>query len=210
MCGGGVWLSASKCFHDEYTKAPSTVRRLSGSLLNEYLNPERYACKTECLTFEYWYNKAWEMISLIFNIIEPRHKVSNNVVCATSKRSDQPAHTRSLIRAFVRRLNILWQLSYWLNIILGFYTWKEAAQVHLSLHLSKYHIVGNHMSRLNYYYTRNYLGILVKCPFWCNICSYVREENLRVLTSKSARKIWNTCWHAQYASSGIGISTDRN
>ena len=40
-------------------------------------------------------------------IIEPRHEMSNNVVCATSKGSDQPVHTRSLIRAFARRLNIL-------------------------------------------------------------------------------------------------------
>ena len=38
---------------------------------------------------------------------EPQHEVSNNVVCATSKGSDQPAHTRSLIRAFARRLNNL-------------------------------------------------------------------------------------------------------
>ena len=33
--------------------------------------------------------------------------ISNNVVCATSKASDQSAHTRSLIRAFAGRLNIL-------------------------------------------------------------------------------------------------------
>ena len=38
---------------------------------------------------------------------EPRHEISNNVVCATSKDLDQPAHTRSLIRAFSSRLNIL-------------------------------------------------------------------------------------------------------
>ena len=38
---------------------------------------------------------------------EPRHEISNNVVCATSKDSDQPAHTHSLIRAFASRLNIL-------------------------------------------------------------------------------------------------------
>ena len=38
---------------------------------------------------------------------DPRHEISNNVVCATSKASDQPAHTRSLIRAFASRLNIL-------------------------------------------------------------------------------------------------------
>ena len=33
-------------------------------------------------------------------IYEPRHEITNNVVCATSKASDQPAHTGSLIRAF--------------------------------------------------------------------------------------------------------------
>ena len=37
---------------------------------------------------------------------EPVHEISNNVVCATSKGSDQPAHTRSEIRAFVRHLNM--------------------------------------------------------------------------------------------------------
>ena len=40
-------------------------------------------------------------------VIEPMHEIFNNVVCATSKALDQPAHTRSLIRAFARRLNIL-------------------------------------------------------------------------------------------------------
>ena len=40
---------------------------------------------------------------------KPRLEISNNVVCATSKDSDQPAHTRSLIRAFATcsRSNIL-------------------------------------------------------------------------------------------------------
>ena len=41
------------------------------------------------------------------NIIEPWHGISNNVICATSKASDQPAHTRSLIRAFACRLSML-------------------------------------------------------------------------------------------------------
>ena len=35
---------------------------------------------------------------------EPVHEISNNMVCATNKASDQPAHTRSLIRAFASRL----------------------------------------------------------------------------------------------------------
>ena len=52
-------------------------------------------------------------------IYEPRHEISNNVVCATSKSSDQPAHMRSLIRAFAGCLIILWVFSYWLNILKG-------------------------------------------------------------------------------------------
>ena len=55
------------------------------------------------------------------SVNEPRHEISNNVVCATSKASDQPAHTRSLIRAFASRLNILLLLGYWLNRIWKFY-----------------------------------------------------------------------------------------
>ena len=43
---------------------------------------------------------------LSINIL-PQHGISNNVVCATSKASDQPAHTCRLIRAFASRLNIL-------------------------------------------------------------------------------------------------------
>ena len=46
-------------------------------------------------------------LSSMLNINEPKHEISNNVVCATSKGSDQPAHTRSLISPFARRLNIL-------------------------------------------------------------------------------------------------------
>ena len=40
-------------------------------------------------------------------IYEPVHEISNNVVCATSKASDQLAHTRSLMRGFANRLSIL-------------------------------------------------------------------------------------------------------
>ena len=48
---------------------------------------------------------GFDLISPI--IIEPVHEISNNVVCATTKASDQPAHTRSLIKAFASRLSIL-------------------------------------------------------------------------------------------------------
>ena len=41
---------------------------------------------------------------------EPVHEISNNVVCTTSKASDQPAHTRSLIRAFASRLSMIVKL----------------------------------------------------------------------------------------------------
>ena len=35
---------------------------------------------------------------------EPQHGISNNVVCATSKASDQSVHKHSLIRALASRL----------------------------------------------------------------------------------------------------------
>ena len=78
-------------------------------------------------------------------LFEPWHVISNNVVCATIKASDQPVHTRSLIRAFASGLNILWVLSYWLSIVWSFSAKIEAAQARLRLHLSKCHIVGNHV-----------------------------------------------------------------
>ena len=48
---------------------------------------------------------AWANINI--NIFEPGHVISKNVVCATSKASDQPVQTRSLIRVFARRMIIL-------------------------------------------------------------------------------------------------------
>ena len=51
------------------------------------------------------YFQLIRLLALIKN--EPWHEISNSVVCAASKASCQPAHTRSLIRAFACRLNIL-------------------------------------------------------------------------------------------------------
>ena len=68
--------------------------------------------KWECPKSSFWICSSF--VTLWY---EPVHEISNNVVCATSKASDQPAHTRSLIRAFASRLSILWLLSYWLNTI---------------------------------------------------------------------------------------------
>ena len=41
-----------------------------------------------------------KIVLLSIHQYEPRHLISNNVVCAISKASDQPVHTLSLIRAF--------------------------------------------------------------------------------------------------------------
>ena len=66
-----------------------------------------------------WNHKQIQIFSQIASkyIIELRHESSYNVVCATSKCSDQPAHTLRLIRAFACRLDIRWMLSYWPNNI---------------------------------------------------------------------------------------------
>ena len=55
----------------------------------------------------FWRILPFSFFSPALNIYEPRHEISNNVVCATSKGSDQPAHTGSLVRAFASRLDIL-------------------------------------------------------------------------------------------------------
>ena len=47
------------------------------------------------------------IVTDLVSLNEPRHEISNNVVCVTSKAADQPAHTLLLIRAFASRLNIL-------------------------------------------------------------------------------------------------------
>ena len=44
---------------------------------------------------------------VLLQTYEPVHEISNNVICATSKASDQPAQTGRLIRAFASHLSIL-------------------------------------------------------------------------------------------------------
>ena len=41
----------------------------------------------------------------------PKYEISNNVVCASTKGLDQPAHMRSLIRAFASRLKTIDRLA---------------------------------------------------------------------------------------------------
>ena len=50
------------------------------------------------------FNTSFLKIYIKFKI-EPVHEISSNMVCATSKASDQPAHMRRLIRAFASRLS---------------------------------------------------------------------------------------------------------
>ena len=64
--------------------------------------------------------RLWLSYESLLLIYEPRHEISNNLVCATSKDSDKPVHTRRLIRTFASCLNVLWVLSYWQNKIWGF------------------------------------------------------------------------------------------
>ena len=89
------------------------------SIENTHRNSELESKTLKYTSLSYYV--MWSHDMLLNNTInEPVHEISNNVVCATSKASDQPAHTRSLIRAFASRLSILRLLSYWLNTILTF------------------------------------------------------------------------------------------
>ena len=86
-----------------------------------------------------------ETISFLF---EPVHEISNNVVCATSKASDQPAHTRSLIRAFASHLNNSMIVKLLTEHHLECLSLKGGCRGLSESTLVKSHIVGNHMPRL--------------------------------------------------------------
>ena len=79
------------------------------------------------------------------------HEISNNVVRATGKGSDQPAHRRSLISlcsSLEFSMSVKLLTKHLLEVLsLNVYA-NEAAEARLSLHLSKCNIVGNHMSWL--------------------------------------------------------------
>ena len=108
-------------------------------------------------------------------IYEPRREISNNVVCATSKASDQPAHTRSLIRAFASRMNILWALSYWPNIF-ELLNLKGGCTGSSESTLVKMPHSVNHMSRLNYCFL--VIVILRVLPI---IAEYFRTERSKIM-----------------------------
>ena len=61
------------------------------------------------LTYQIYFSYFVEgqLVTISAKSFKPVHEISNNVVCATSKASDQPAHTHSLTRAFASRLSIL-------------------------------------------------------------------------------------------------------
>ena len=95
---------------------------------------------------------AWFFSFINNNIIEPRHEISNNVVCATSKGSDQPA--RSLIRTSA----VAWiSYVYWatdrtsfgffklnrrLHRLVWVYSWQNAALLEITC-CGSYLSIGN-------------------------------------------------------------------
>ena len=65
------------------------------------VGPQVFPTLVTALPLQYKYkalHRQWR------TYLSPGHLISNNQVYTTSKGSDQPAHTRSLIRAFASRL----------------------------------------------------------------------------------------------------------
>ena len=83
------------------------VKNIQVNLLQEPsagLGPEKASLTSELIEHSV---KIDTHSATIQNSFEPQHEISKNVVCASSKASDQPAQTHRLIRAFASRLNIL-------------------------------------------------------------------------------------------------------
>ena len=110
---------------------------------------------------------------------EPVHEIYNNVVCATSKASNQTAHMRSLIRAFASHLNNVWVLIYWLNIILSFQVKRRLqrlVQVYTKS-LVKCQIAGNLKFNDNFYSLRHHFSWKTYARKWVVILK-VTESRL--------------------------------
>ena len=75
---------------------------------------------------------------------EPRHELSNNVVCATSKAYAQSDQSLCLSLEYSMTPRLLTEQH------LEFLSLKGGCKARMRLHMSKCHIVGNNMSRLNY------------------------------------------------------------
>ena len=76
------------------------------------------------------------------NIIELRHEISNNVVCATSKASYQPAHAQS-----DQSLCLPLEYSMNVNLLMEHHLQFLSRRLHrlVLVYTCKHHIVGNHM-----------------------------------------------------------------
>ena len=109
-----------------------------------------------------WQRVKVEKLFLTFasKPFEPVHEISSNVVCATSKASDQPAHTHSLIRAFACCLSMIVKLltehhleflslkggcrgSSESTIVKMSNCWKSRAAAQFSLFISECHKAGS-------------------------------------------------------------------
>ena len=96
----GVWSLGTKC-HTMYVRETSQFDQYNTRTGKTF---GAVACMS---FFKCFFQKHAYFMTSFYMYNKPVHEISNNVVCATSKGSDQPAHTRSLIKAFASRLSIL-------------------------------------------------------------------------------------------------------
>ena len=91
------WVRCSKGLSFRKTSQELIVAELSIALYGDPI----------ILIKETLLEKTLIKISAMVYKFEPVHEISNNVVCVTSKASDQPAHRHSLIRASASCLSFL-------------------------------------------------------------------------------------------------------
>ena len=93
-------LSLEAELHKRYLSLLYSITNSNNQTFHQLIRESSVFCDDHPSSF-------FSRLKMILVKYEPVHEVSDNVVCATSKVLDQPAHTRSLIRAFASRLSIL-------------------------------------------------------------------------------------------------------
>ena len=113
-----VWMYSKKVsngakIRNRYNQVPHLTQDTNGKVTNSQKTPQTRAKRSSLSQQVTNWKQLDSRVECISKgcvpVFVPQHEISNNVVCETNKGSDQPAHLRSLIRAFASRFNILCQ-----------------------------------------------------------------------------------------------------
>ena len=115
------------------------------------------------------------LVNIISKTYEPVHEISNTGMCIQQSLRSACAYAQS-DQSLCKSLEYSISVMLLVNNIWSFYTLKEAVQARLSLHLSKCHIVENHLSRLILHFSEYLFYLGKQCRPFLAVCKSTHLE----------------------------------